>query len=314
PGGTVPGPPTGPGGPTGPGAPGDLGGPGDDGDDGADGGGREVPAGSGGRAGPAGNGSGWRISPLPRIQAMPPVTQNGTSEPSEAARVARATGSWPSPRRRAPPTSVPAASADPPPRPAPAGIDLWSEMSRPDAAHGPGSSSSAAASSRSRAARAARFVSSAGTPTTARPDSRTRTPNGGWIRRPTTSCGSRSETTSASRSWYPSGRRPSTRNDSVSLARASTRTSRVIRPPRPGRPAAASTSSARSPSAGRSAWRSVLRRWANPARASPNRASGEGTSTGGAARRSKRTTAESTFGRGTNTVGGTVPTTAAVAW
>ncbi len=79
-------------------------------------------------------------------------------------------------------------------------------------------------------------------------------------------------------------------------------------------PAETSTSSARLPSRVRSAWRSVLRRWAKPARARAKRPAAEGTSTGGAERRSNRAMAESTLGRGTNTVGGTAPTIDAVAW
>ena len=57
-----------------------------------------------------------------------------------------------------------------------------------------------------------------------------------------------------------------------------------------------------SPSNGRSALRSILRRCAKPARTSVNSASVDGTSTGGAARRSSRTSADSTLGAGTNTV------------
>ena len=60
---------------------------------------------------------GSTVSPRPRIHAGPPWRQNGTSDPSAAACSARAV------RTRA---STAAASAEPPPRPAPAGIPLCS--------------------------------------------------------------------------------------------------------------------------------------------------------------------------------------------
>ena len=60
-----------------------------------------------------------------------------------------------------------------------------------------------------------------------------------------------------------------------------------------------------SPSTGASERRSILRRCANPARTSVNRPSADGTLTGGSDRRRSRTSAESTLGLGTNTVGGT---------
>jgi hypothetical protein len=59
-----------------------------------------------------------------------------------------------------------------------------------------------------------------------------------------------------------------------------------------------------------------LRRWANPARTtSKRRAAGtsDGATAGPSGRRTIDTNAESTFGWGTNTVGGTFPTTRAVA-
>src|SRR5207244_2829022 len=68
-------------------------------------------------------------------------------------------------------------------------------------------------------------------------------------------------------------------------------------------PASSSTTAVRSPSTGRNERRSILRRCANPARTRSKSASDDGTTTGGVARRSKRTSAESTRGFGTNTAG-----------
>src|SRR5262249_4747397 len=73
-------------------------------------------------------------------------------------------------------------------------------------------------------------------------------------------------------------------------------------------PASVSASVVRSPSAGRNVLRNILRRWANPARTSSKSRSRDGTSTGGASRRTSSTSAESTFGTGTNTARGTIPT------
>ena len=78
-------------------------------------------------------------------------------------------------------------------------------------------------------------------------------------------------------------------------------------------PAHSSTSVARSPSSGRSALRSILRRCANPPRTSAKNSGSDGTDTGGVARRRSRTRIDSTLGRGTNTVGGTDPSSEASA-
>jgi hypothetical protein len=57
-----------------------------------------------------------------------------------------------------------------------------------------------------------------------------------------------------------------------------------------------------------------LRRWPKPVRTSENMRSGDGTSTGGASRRTSWTSADSTLGAGTNTDAGTMPTIFASAW
>ncbi len=78
-------------------------------------------------------------------------------------------------------------------------------------------------------------------------------------------------------------------------------------------PAAENASGATTPA---SDCRSILRRWAKPARtSSKSRAAGTAAgSTATVARRSIRTSTDSTAGRGTNTDAGTRPTTRAVAW
>ena len=85
---------------------------------------------------------------------------------------------------------------------------------------------------------------------------------------------------------------------SSSSARASGRRPQRRTPrPAPGRPASR---------------RSILRRWPNPARTSPNSRSGRRRTVAGSARRTIDTSADSTLGWGTNTVAGTRPTTSAV--
>src|SRR5581483_11243784 len=78
-------------------------------------------------------------------------------------------------------------------------------------------------------------------------------------------------------------------------------------------PASCNTATVSRPSAPRSAPRSIFRRCPKPARTSSNMWRGSATSTAGCARLVISTSAESTWGRGTNTVGGTVATTLAVA-
>ena len=144
--------------------------------------------------------------------------------------------------------------------------------------------------------------------------------------------GRRPSTVSASSSWKPSGRVPSTRSVRVSLAgaRASStdHAGALTRPPAPGAPSRrASSVSARGrgsmPAAVSVAATSVAE--LGPQRAAQHLAPlpepgahereqprpATAPSTGGAAWRTARTSADSTRGAGMNTLGGTMPTTRA---